>query len=72
MTFLQIISAIIELGAGLALLSYPSVAVSFLVGAPLEGPAALDDGARLRGSVADIECRLLAGAATHRAALRED
>jgi hypothetical protein len=38
---LQIASAMIELGAGLALLSYPSVAVALLVGAPLEGPAAL-------------------------------
>jgi hypothetical protein len=41
MKTLQIASALIELGAGLALLSYPSVAVAFLVGAPLEGPAAL-------------------------------
>jgi hypothetical protein len=41
MTILQIASAMIELGAGLALLSYPSVAAMLLVGAPLEGPAAL-------------------------------
>jgi hypothetical protein len=41
MKTLQFASALIELGAGLALLSYPSVAVAFLVGAPLEGPAAL-------------------------------
>jgi Kef-type K+ transport system membrane component KefB len=40
MKTLQIASAMIELGAGLALLSYPSLAVAFLVGAPLEGPAA--------------------------------
>jgi Kef-type K+ transport system membrane component KefB len=40
MKTLQIASAIVELGAGLALLSYPSLAVAFLVGAPLEGPAA--------------------------------
>jgi hypothetical protein len=40
MKTLQIASALIELGAGLALLSYPSVAVALLVGAPLEGPVA--------------------------------
>jgi hypothetical protein len=38
---LQITSAMIELGAGLALLSYPSVAVALLVGVQLEGPAPL-------------------------------
>jgi len=41
MKSLQIASAMIELGAGLALLSYPSVAVALLVGARLEEPAAL-------------------------------
>ena len=41
MKSLQIASALIELGAGLALLSYPSVAVALLVGARLEEPAAL-------------------------------
>jgi hypothetical protein len=41
MKFLQIASALIELGAGLALLCCPSVAATLLVGAPLEGPAAL-------------------------------
>jgi hypothetical protein len=41
MKTLQIASALIELGAGLALLSYPSVAVALLVGARLEEPAAL-------------------------------
>ncbi len=41
MKILQIASALIELGAGLALLSYPSVAVALLVGARLEEPAAL-------------------------------
>lgn len=41
MKALQIVSAMIELGAGLALLSYPSVAVVLLVGARLEEPAAL-------------------------------
>jgi hypothetical protein len=41
MKTLHTASAVIELGAGLALLGYPSVAVSFLIGVPLEGPAAL-------------------------------
>jgi hypothetical protein len=41
MTILQIASALIELGAGLALLCCPSAAATLLVGAPLEGPAAL-------------------------------
>jgi len=41
MTMLQIASAIIELGAGLALLCCPGAAATLLVGAPLEGPAAL-------------------------------
>jgi hypothetical protein len=41
MTMLQIASAIIELGAGLALLCSPGAAAMLLIGAPLEGPAAL-------------------------------
>ena len=41
MKTLQIVSAMIELGAGLALLCCPSAAVGRLVGAPLEGRAAL-------------------------------
>jgi hypothetical protein len=41
MKHLQIVSAIIELGAGLALLCCPSAAAMLLVGAPLEGAAAL-------------------------------
>jgi hypothetical protein len=41
MRILQISSAIIELGAGLALLCCPSAATTFLTGAPLEGAAAL-------------------------------
>jgi hypothetical protein len=70
MTFLQIISAIIELGAGLALLSYPSVAVSFLVGAPLEGPAALTM-ARVCGAALltlSVACWLARGDTQSRAA----
>jgi Kef-type K+ transport system membrane component KefB len=41
MTILQIASALIELGAGLALLCCPSAAATLLIGAPLDGPAAL-------------------------------
>ena len=41
MTILQIASAMIELGAGLALLCCPSAAATLLLGVPLEGPAAL-------------------------------
>jgi hypothetical protein len=40
MKMLQIVSALIELGAGLALLCCPSLAVVFLIGAPPEGPPA--------------------------------
>ena len=38
---LQTATALIELGAGLALLSFPSAAVALLLGAPLETPGAL-------------------------------
>src|SRR5208282_5050633 len=38
---LQTATAVIELGAGLALLSFPSAAVALLLGAPLEASAAL-------------------------------
>jgi len=38
---LQTATALTELGAGLALLSFPSAAVTLLLGAPLEAPAAL-------------------------------
>jgi hypothetical protein len=41
MKFLHTVSAMIELGAGLALLCGPSVAVPLLAGAPLETPAGL-------------------------------
>ncbi|HEV3304050.1 MAG TPA: hypothetical protein VG055_30645 [Planctomycetaceae bacterium] len=70
MKTLQIASALIELGAGLALLSYPSVAVAFLVGAPLEGPAALTVG-RVCGAALlslGVACWLARGDAQSRAA----
>jgi hypothetical protein len=70
MKTLQIVSAMIELGAGLALLSYPSVAVSFLVGAPLEGPAALTAG-RVCGAgllTLGVACWLARGDTQSRAA----
>jgi hypothetical protein len=38
---LYLVTAVIELGAGLALLCCPSATVDLLVGAALEGPAAL-------------------------------
>lgn len=41
MRSLQTVTAVIELGAGLALLSMPSVTVALLVGEPLDSPAAL-------------------------------
>jgi hypothetical protein len=41
MSALQTVTAVIELGAGLALLCFPSVAALLLVGAPLEAPSAL-------------------------------
>jgi len=40
MTILQTASAVIELGAGLALLCCPLAAATLLIGAPLEGAAA--------------------------------
>jgi hypothetical protein len=67
---LQITSAMIELGAGLALLSYPSVAVALLVGARLEEPAALTV-ARVCGAALltlGIACWLTRGDAQSRAA----
>ena len=41
MNALYAITAVIEVGAGLALLCLPSAAVDLLLGAPLEAPAAL-------------------------------
>src|SRR5208282_105359 len=38
---LYTVTAVVELGAGLALLCWPSATVALLVGAPLETPAAL-------------------------------
>jgi len=70
MKMLQITSAMIELGAGLALLSYPSVAVALLVGAPLEGPAGLT-AARVCGAALltlAVACWLARGDTQSRAA----
>jgi hypothetical protein len=41
MKALHTVTAVIEIGAGLALLSFPSTTVTLLVGAPLETAAAL-------------------------------
>jgi hypothetical protein len=70
MKSLQIASAMIELGAGLVLLSSPSIAVSFLVGAQLEGPAA-PAAARICGAALlslGVACWLARGDASSRAA----
>ena len=53
-------TAVIELGAGLALLTCPSATAVLLVGAPLEASASLDRGARRRCRVARARRRLLA------------
>jgi hypothetical protein len=70
MKILQIASALIELGAGLALLSYPSVAVAFLIGAPLDGPAG-STAARVCGAALltlGVACWLARGDTQSRAA----
>jgi hypothetical protein len=70
MKTLQIASAMIELGAGSVLLSYPSVAVALLVGARLEEPAALTV-ARVCGAALlalGVACWLARGDAQSRAA----
>jgi hypothetical protein len=54
MKSLYSVTAVIELGAGLALLSFPSATVALLVGAPLEGALRLDCGH------ASVEAGLLA------------
>ena len=41
MKTLQTVTALIELGAGLALLSFPSTTVALLLGSPLDTPTAL-------------------------------
>jgi hypothetical protein len=49
MKTLHTVSAVIELGAGLALLAFPSVVVKLLLGSPLDTPAAVALG-RLAGA----------------------
>ena len=46
---LPTVSAVIELGAGLALLAFPSAVVKLLLGSPLDAPAAIALG-RLAGA----------------------
>jgi hypothetical protein len=41
MKSLLLVTAVIELGAGLALLGFPSAAVALLLGSPLDAPAAV-------------------------------
>jgi hypothetical protein len=59
-TFLTI-TAIIEAGAGLALLVVPSLTASLLLGTPLDSPAAVSLVRRRRGDTG-AGCHLLAGA----------
>lgn len=49
MKTLHTVSAVIELGAGLALLVFPSAVVNLLLGSPLDAPAAIALG-RLTGA----------------------
>ena len=49
MKALLILTAVIELGAGLALLGFPSATVALLLGSPLDAPAAVALG-RLAGA----------------------
>lgn len=70
MKTLQFISAVIELGTGLMLLSFPSTLVMFLVGVPIAEPAALTL-ARIGGAALlalGIACSLSYGDTQSRAA----
>jgi Kef-type K+ transport system membrane component KefB len=70
MKTLYTVTAVIELGAGLALLCCPSATVTLLVGAPLEAPAALTVG-RVSGAgllALGVACWLARGDTQSRAA----
>ncbi len=70
MKTLHTVTAVIELGAGLALLCCPSATVALLVGAPLEAPAALTV-ARVGGAALltlGVACWLARGDTQSRAA----
>jgi Kef-type K+ transport system membrane component KefB len=70
MKALQTVTAVIELGAGFALLCFPSITVGLLVGAPLETPAALTV-ARVGGAgllALGVACWLARGDTQSRAA----
>jgi hypothetical protein len=67
---LHTVTAVIELGAGLALLCWPSVTVALMVDAPLEAPAALTV-ARVGGAgllALGVACWLARGDTQSRAA----
>jgi hypothetical protein len=67
---LHTVTAVIELGAGLALLCWPSVTVALMVDAPLEAPAALTV-ARVGGTgllALGVACWLARGDTQSRAA----
>jgi hypothetical protein len=70
MKTLHTVTALIEVGAGLALLGFPSATVMLLVSAPLEGPAALSV-ARVGGAgllALGVACWLARGDTQSRAA----
>jgi hypothetical protein len=70
MNSLYTATAVIEAGAGLALLCFPSATVGLLVGGPLEGPAALT-AARVGGTgllTLGVACWLARGDTQSRAA----
>ncbi len=70
MKALQTVTAVIEIGAGVALLCCPSLTVALLAGAPLEAPAALTV-ARVGGAgllALGVACWLARGDTQSRAA----
>ena len=70
MKTLLIVTAMVELGAGFALLSCPSAVAALLLGAPLEAPAALTV-ARVGGAALvalGVDCWLARGDTPSRAA----
>ena len=70
MKILCIVTSVLELGAGLALLCFPSAAMTLLAGVPLESPAALTV-ARIGGAgllALGIACWMASGDTHNRAA----
>jgi hypothetical protein len=70
MKHLHLVTAVIEAGAGVALMGFPSAMVNLLLGAPLDAPAAVALG-RLTGAALfalGIACWLASGDTKSRAA----